>query len=115
MTNRLYKPALLDYAIAFEIFLEAYLRSRLNARLGPRATEAMLKENWRVRDRCKKVLRLATGYGMSDRNDVYQPWDVHVRKPRDDVAHGRKSTVKLEEAEKAHQAVYQAIRWIESL
>jgi hypothetical protein len=115
LANNLFKPALLDYAGAFELFLEEYLRSRLERRFSADCAELILRKSWRVEDRCKDILELASGHRMTERVDVYQPWDIHVRKPRNDLAHGKRVPVGPADAENAHQATYQAIRWIESL
>lgn len=115
LANGLFKPALLDYAAAFELFLERYLRSRLEARFGLDCTDLILHKSWRVEDRCKEVLELAVGHRMTERDDLYQPWDAHVRRLRNDIAHGKSVTIGVGEAEAAHQATYQAIRWIERL
>ena len=114
LANGLFKPALLDYAGAFELFLEEHLRLRLEGRFGGDCAELILRKSWRVEDRCKDILELAAGHKMTERADVYQPWDIHVRQPRNDLAHGKGVAVGPEEAENAHQATYQAIRWIES-
>lgn len=115
LANGLFKPALMDYSGAFELFLESTLRSRLGARFGADCTELILRKSWRVEDRCKDILELATGHKLTEYPEIYQPWDTCVRKPRNDIAHGKVVTVGAQEAEAAHQATYQAIRWIENL
>jgi len=109
------KPALLDYAASFEAFLADFLKVFLTQLYGESLALFLLRRNWRVEDRCKDLLYLATGFKMSDRSDVYLPWDQDVRKPMDKVRHGEHLSVDKDDAERAHQAVYQAIRWIESL
>jgi len=115
LVNGLYKPALLDYAVAFELFLESFLRMKLTARFGTIHAEYLLRKGWRVEDRCKDILQLATGHRMTDRNDVFQPWDIFVRRPRNELAHGQRIDIDNIAVESAHQATYQAIRWIETL
>jgi len=43
--NGLFKPALLDYAVAFETFIESYLKERLTVRHGDTMSEYLLKKN----------------------------------------------------------------------
>jgi hypothetical protein len=113
--NGLFKAALMDYAISFEVFLESLLQKELSKKYDQSVSEYMVKKIWKVEERCKDLLKIIIGHRLSDCNDVYQPWDLHVRQPRNDLAHGKKFGVDQMESEKAHQAVYQAIRWIEKL
>lgn len=113
--NGLYKPAVFNYATSFEVFLETYLSDKLNKRFGQDCTDYLLQKTWRVEDRCKDLLELASGHRLTELSDVYQPWDTNVRRVRNDLAHGKAITVDQVAAELAHQATYQAIRWIECL
>ncbi len=115
LANGLYKPALLDYSAAFELFLETYLREKLVRSFGEGCADHLLRKSWRIEDRCKDLLELATGHKLTERTDVYQPWDTSVRKVRNELAHGASVPVDQAAAERAHQATYQAIRWIECL
>lgn len=115
LTNRFYKAALLDYAVSFETFVEAFLKNRLAQVGSPPIAEYLLKRTWRVESRCKELLELATGHRLSERSDVYLPWKEFVQEPRNRLAHGERVPVDEEAAQKAHDAVYQAIRWIESI
>jgi hypothetical protein len=115
LLNGLYKPALLDYAIAFEIFLATYLRERLQKVCGNAAAEYVLKKTWKIEERAKGLLKLACGQPLSERDDVYQPWDEHVRGPRNEISHGEPVTIDEASAKKAHDATWQAIRWIKAL
>lgn len=115
LANGLYKPALLDYSAAFELFLETYIREKLIQSYGTACTEHLLRKSWRVEDRCKDLLELATGHRLSERSDVYQPWDTDVRRVRNELAHGTVVPIDHAAAESAHQATYQAIRWVECL
>lgn len=115
LVNGLYNVALIDYAVAFEIFMENFLVRKLKDRFGVDATEYILKKTWRIEDRCKDLLYLATGHKLSERDDVYQAWNSFVRKPRNDLAHGKSLKVDNQAAEDAHQATYQAIRWVENV
>jgi hypothetical protein len=115
LAGKLYKAALWDYAIAFEVFLGEFLAHHLTTKYGTAMSEYILRRSWRVEDRCKEVLELAIGHRLRERDDVYLPWDQKVRKPRDGLLHGERVTVDEEAAEQAHQAVYQAIRWVESV
>lgn len=114
MRGRL-KPALLDYSIAFELFVEAFLRGRLGNSCGPDTTDYLLDKLWRIDERVKDLMKQVCGYRLSDGPDVYGPWDEYVRKPRNQIAHGQQINIDSGDLEKAHQAVWQAIRWIESL
>ena len=115
LANGLHKPALLDYAAAFELFLASYLREKLLARVGEPCTDFLLRRCWRVEERGNELLPLVVNAKFSGRADVYEPWREHVQRPRNLLAHGIEIDVDYDAAERAHQAVYQAIRWIESL
>ncbi|MHB0877884.1 MAG: hypothetical protein ACYC5O_17745 [Anaerolineae bacterium] len=111
----MYKPALLDYAIAFEVFLERFLRSSLSHRYDAATADYLLRREWRVEDRAKELLKLATGHSLADSPGIRHAWQTCVQKPRNDLVHGKLRTIGRDEAEKAHQAVWRAIHWIESL
>jgi hypothetical protein len=115
LINSFFKPALLDYAIAFELFLEDFLRKRLTASVGQSMTDYLLENAWRINDRVKDLMEQACGQPLSARPDVYQPWDEYVRKPRNELSHGKQLVVGELAAERAHQATWQAIKWIESV
>ncbi len=111
----LFKAALLDYAVAFEAFLESFLAKRLTEKYGEELSKYLMRRAWRVEERSKDVLEVVTGHKLSEREDVYQPWFEHVKRPRDLLAHGDRLAVRQSDTELAHNAVYQAIRWIESV
>ena len=113
--NRLYRPALLDYAVSFETFVEAFLNRQLSERYGDQVAEYVLKKTWHVEERCKEVLRLAVGHSLTEDQDLWKAWKERVQEPRNDLAHGKPVVVGQAEAEQAHQAVYQAIAWIQRL
>jgi hypothetical protein len=113
--NGFYKAALMDYAISFEVFLESFLQDRLLKKYDQTVASYMLGKTWRIEERCKDLLELVTGHRLSECTEVYQPWDLDVRQPRNDLTHGKKIGVDQAESERAHQAVYQAVRWIEKL
>lgn len=115
LANGFYKPALLDYAVAFESFVETFIGYLLTKKYDADIAEYLLKQTWRVNDRCNSLLQLACGHRMSERYDIYQPWDRAVRNPRNGLAHGDHMNIGREAAEEAHAAVYQAIRWIETV
>jgi hypothetical protein len=115
LINGLFKPALLDYGTAFELFLETFLRKRLTASVGQRMTDYLLEKAWRIDERIKDLLEQVCGQRLTARLDVYQPWDEYVRKPRNELSHGKKLGVDEPAAERAHQATWQTIKWIESL
>lgn len=115
MHNGFFKSALLDYAVCFESFIEAYLGDRLRTKSGAEVSDYLLRRTWRVEDRVKDLLQLAVGHRLSERDDVYQPWDRDVRDIRNRLTHGERIQIDQAGAERGHQAVYQAIRWIESL
>jgi len=110
-----YKSALLDYAVAFETFVENFLVTHLTDKYGSTVAEYLLKKSWRIDERCKDLLELATGHKLTERIELYNPWDQNVRKPRNDLSHGKNLKIAKSDAELAHQATYQAIKWIESL
>ncbi len=113
--NGLYRPSLLDYAVSFEVFLEAFLREKLTAKLGETTSDYLVRKVWRVEERAKELLELSSGKRFSDRSDVYQPWDEDVRQIRNRLSHGEIIPLSHADVEKAHQAVYQAIRWVSAL
>jgi len=113
--NGLYKAALLDYAAAFEAFLEQILRQKLKAKFGPELAEYLLRRAWRIEERAKDLLELATGHRLAERDDVYQPWLRDVKEPRDHLIHGKPLSVSEKHSEAAHSASFQAIRWTESV
>ncbi len=115
VSNGLYKTGLFDYAVSFETFIESFLAERLGQRYDSELSEYLLRRIWRIEDRCKELLQLAVGRRLTERDDVYQPWDRYVREIRNRLAHGERIAVDRGAAERAHDAVYQAIRWIESV
>ena len=108
-----FKAALMDYAIAFEIFIETFLRGKLSQGYDNDLADYLLNRTWRVTDRVSHLLRFAAGERLQDGPGVYEPWLESVCRPRNAIVHGQVLQVGEEEAENAHQAVYQAIRWIE--
>jgi hypothetical protein len=115
VSNGLYKTGLFDYAVSFETFVESFLAERLGQRYGSELSEYLLRRTWRIEDRCKELLQLAVGRRLTERDDVYQPWERYVHDIRNRLAHGERIAVDRLTAERAHDAVYQAIRWIESV
>lgn len=113
LINGLYKPALVDYAVAFEGFVESTLSELLTHQLGKQVTEYLLDRTGRIEGRVKDLLELAIGARLTERNDVYQPWHEHVRTPRNHLVHGMHYRVGQDAANRAHEATYQAIRWIQ--
>lgn len=113
--NGLYKSALLDYAVAFEAFIESFLVEYLTLRYDKDIARYLLKTTWQVEKRCNNLLNLAIGHRLSECPDVYQPWNMKVRDLRNRLIHGEHISINKDAAENAHQATYQAIRWIQSL
>jgi len=113
--NDFFKPALMDYAISFEAFVEMFLARKLSETYNADVSEYLLRKTSSIEGRCKELLELATGHRLSEQNDVYQPWDLSVRTPRNHLAHGEILPVGRQECEIAYQAVYQAVRWIQEL
>lgn len=113
LEHGLFKPALIDYAVAFEVFLDTFLTARLTKRCGTEVARYLLRRAPRIEERVKDLLELAIGSRLSSRDDVYQPWDKDVRTLRNKLAHGERLTVDRDAVERAHSAVYQAIRWIQ--
>ncbi len=114
LANGFYKPALVDYAVAFEAFTEAFLAEHLTRRVGEQVADYLLRRTARIEDRVKDLLELAIGVRLSSRADVYRPWDEHVRGPRNRLAHGARIAIDRDAANRAHAASYQAIRWIQA-
>jgi len=113
--SRLFKLAVLEYASCFELFVESFLRGRLAPKLPPPKIDSLLKKNWKIETRVKALLKTATGKSLTDRPDVYTAWDTQVRKPRNNLAHGKPITLEEAGAQAAHSATYDAIRWVQSL
>lgn len=113
--NGFYKPALLDYATAFEAFVEQFLRKHIAQHHGGRLTNNLLKKMWKIEDRVRYLLELVTQHSLTEEREIYEPWNKCVQTPRNRLMHGQYVAVGKGEAENAHRATYQAIRWIESL
>lgn len=113
--NRFWKPALLDYAVAFEIFMETFLYESLSKNFSERIAKFLLKKTWQIENRTKELLELAVDHRLTEDNEIYKPWNDWVREPRNRLSHGEKLITDYDDIERAHRAVYQAIRWIESL
>jgi len=113
--NGLYKMAILNYSASFEAFLDEYLRELLTKQHGEDMANYLLEKEWRVEEKCKSLLSLATKHKLSEENEIYQPWDENVRTIRNKLMHGNILSVNREDAEKAHSATYQAIRWVQNL
>jgi hypothetical protein len=112
-----WKPALIDYASAFETYVETFLSRTLTQRYGQPMADYLLKEKKWIDDRVKGVMELATNHRLSERSNhaIYSAWDNDVRIPRNKLAHGDAVPITGTEVEKAHQAVIKAIQWIETL
>jgi hypothetical protein len=114
--HRQYRTAFLEYSMAFEAFIEQFLVNQLTTKYDVDTAEYLIdKTKGRIDERVKQLLKLAIGHMLSEKLRVYQPWDENVRKPRNQLIHGNPVPIGKEEAEKAHQATYQAIRWIQRL
>jgi len=115
LENGFYKSALLDYAVAFETFVESFLNECFKDKFGDEIAEYILKKCWRIEDRSKELLELVTGHRLTENKDLYELWHKKVRQLRNELVHGKNNKIKKEDAETAHQASYQAIAWINSL
>jgi hypothetical protein len=112
---RQYRTAFLEYSIAFEAFIEQFLVAHLTAKYDAKTADELLEKTGRMEDRVKQLLEDAIGHRLSENPRIYQPWDEDVRKPRNKLIHGTPVPIGKGEAERAHQAIYQAIRWIQRL
>jgi hypothetical protein len=119
-----HKFALLEYAATFEVFLEAFLRTELTNRYkDTQLVDHILDKTWNVTERLKKLLEFATGKKMYDKKDalyrvwhgIYDEWFDKVQTPRNDIAHGKPVNLGDNGINEANQAVYQALRWLQSL
>lgn len=115
VVHGLYRPAVIDYALAFELILEETIRRHLYIKCGEECSSYIMDKNWRVEDRCKQVLELATGHRMTDHPGMYNSWDKHVRKLRNSIAHGKCQPLDEKQVQKTHEAAFQAIWWLECL
>ena len=115
-TAFLYRPALLDYATAFVIYMELFLNQVLTRTFRrKRVTAFLLKEHRDIQERVTKILKFATGKSLGESGPIFTEWKAHVQEPRNALSHGKVMEVGPDEVERAHQAVCQAIRWIEHL
>lgn len=108
----LYKPALIDYATAFEMFVELHLQRKLTQKYDESVATFLLDKNPKIETRVKDVLELATGVKMPSNDEIYQPWHVRVQRMRNKLAHGEILSIGHDDVEQAHQAVYRAMKWI---
>ena len=113
--KHIWKSALLDYAVSFEIFIETFLAESLSSKFGEKVSNHLLKKNWQVEGRVKELLDIATGQKLSDAKEIYNDWYKYVKEPRNKLSHGSELTINSNDVNKAHIAVYQAVRWIEKL
>lgn len=113
--KHIWKSALLDYAVAFEIFIETYLSQVLTSRYGGKMSNHLLKKNWQVESRVKELLELATDHRLTEDEEIYKPWHDYVKEPRNKLSHGTELLISEDDVEKAHHAMYKAVKWIENL
>lgn len=111
--NRMYSAALFDYAVAFEAFVENYLRDNLKVRYDEKLSDYLLKSNQKIENRVKELMSLASSSPLTKDNQVYDAWDKNVRQIRNKLFHGKAIDVTKAMAEKAHYATYDAIRYIQ--
>lgn len=111
--DRLWKPALLEYASAFEAYVERYLHGILARRFGEQAAHHLLSENKGIEGRVTGFLRLVAGYELKDEPDLFRDWQEAVQQRRNKLAHGVRMGIGAADVERAHQAVYRAIDWMD--
>lgn len=109
-----YREALLGYAVAFESFIEELLTRHLGQQHGERFAEYLLKSSKGIEVRVQKLVHLQFGQRFSDNKRAFQAWKEQVQDVRNNViAHGgQPRLITYEQAEAAHSATYQAIRWL---
>ncbi len=113
LENRFYKAAVLEYATAFELFIEDLLFNNISKRYDNKISEYLLKKTKGIERRLADIYPLVFSKRITQEKKIYDHWDRDVRQLRNRLAHGKGLEITREHAENAHQAVYQAVRWIE--
>lgn len=111
--KRLWRPAFLDYATAFESFIASYLNRHLTRRYDASLAQYLLHRTHSIEQRVDDLMVHATGFKLSESGDLYQRWKDRVHKLRNRVSHGIVFAVGKDDVEEAHQVVYRLIRWVE--
>ncbi len=106
------KPAIIDYAGAFELFVETVLSDALTAKYDAEAADHILNRTQAVTERVRMPLELATGHQLTEDHVIYDAWTTKVKKVRNALAHGGGPPLNPGDAEEAHQATIAAMRWI---
>jgi hypothetical protein len=96
-------------------YLELHLKESLSKKFGQAVCDYLLASTWSIEERCKGLLEFAIGHRLSERADVFQPWKSNVQEIRNDLSHGTFVHLDTAAVEMAHQAVFQAIRWVQSV
>lgn len=106
------KPAIIDYAGAFELFVETVLTDTLTTKYDSTVAAHILNRTQAVTERVRMPLELATGHQLTEDHAIYDAWTTKVRKVRNALAHGGGPPLNPGDAEEAHQATIAAMRWI---
>jgi hypothetical protein len=113
MIDGSYKSALLDYAASFEIFIEETLHRQLTMLHGEKMAEFLLSKHKGIETRIEQILPLALTGNIKLDAEIYKDWKNHIQTPRNKLAHGKLFNVDRDQADNAHQTVYQAMKWID--
>jgi len=106
------KPAIIDYAGAFELFIETVLNDTLTAKYDAAAAAHILNRTQAVTERVRTPMELAIGHALTEDHAIHDAWVTKVRKVRNALAHGSGPSLNPDAAEEAHQATIAAMRWI---
>jgi hypothetical protein len=110
-----YKFAVIEFAVAFEAYLNQLLETTLSAKYGAAVTKMLLNKTNKLERRFTELLELAIGHKHSERDDIYGAWQRDVQGKRNDVAHGIPTVVSAQDAYRAQYVSYSAIRWLADL
>lgn len=111
MLSGFYKAALLEYAASFEICVETNLHKKLSEKCSGEVADFLLKKHKGIDERLTDLFPLVTQKKFD--TTLKNEWKTDVQELRNKVSHGKKIKVERHQSEKAHQSVYQCIRWFE--
>jgi len=106
------KPAIIDYAGAFELFIETILNDTLTAKYSAAVAAHILNRTQAVAERVRTPLELAIGHQLTEDHTIHEAWVAKVRKVRNALSHGGGPAINPGDAEDAHQATIAAMAWI---
>ena len=106
------KLAIIDYAGAFEVFIETVLNDALTVKYDAAVSAHILKRTPEVAERVKTVLDLAIGRRLTEDQDIHRAWLTRVKDVRNGLVHSGGLPLTPSAAADAHQATIAAMQWI---